>query len=76
MQKKLLTVFAGKIKFYEFNEFSWLNCFNKQRDNTKKRIAELKKSIVSVNEIILFAKAKNKSIPIKSIINFSFRDEV
>lgn len=71
-----MTIFAGKIKFYAFNELSWLNCFGKQRENIKKRIAELKKNIVSVNEIVLFAKAENKSIPIKFIINLSFSDEV
>lgn len=70
----LISILSNKIQFHQLKNFSLVERFGKEDENSKRRIPELKNSIEKTLEIITRANEFNMKIKISSIINIQLTE--
>lgn len=67
----LMNVISTKIHFHGMKNFSSKERFGKEDPASLKRITELNKDLVKINELLLFAKENKLNISLHSTIHIS-----
>lgn len=73
--KDILTnIFISKINFHHLKNFSSIERFGKDDETAQKRIPELNKELIKLQEILSEAKAENKKLVVQAVVKISLAD--